>query len=67
MAEVAREFFIAEDSHYLWVRDEQRFMEVPSSTGDQPLSANERQELMRLRREMAELQKDNAFLGMPTA
>ncbi len=39
----------------------------PSRTGDEPLSANERQELMRLRREMAELQKDNAFLGMPTA
>ena len=67
MAEVANEFFIAEDSHYLWVCDERRRMEVPSSTGDEPLSAAERQELMRLRREMAELQKDNAFLGMPAA
>ncbi len=37
MAEVAKEFFIAEDSHYLWVRDEQRCMEVLSSTGDEPL------------------------------
>ena len=65
MAEVAREFSIAEDSLYLWVRDEQRRMEVPSSTGDEPLSAAERQELMRLRREMAELEKDNAFFGKP--
>ena len=55
MAEVANEFSIAEDSHYLWVRDEQRCMEVPSSTGDEPLSAAEHEELMRLRREMAEL------------
>ena len=29
VAEVANEFSIAEDSLYLWVRDEQRRMEVP--------------------------------------
>ncbi|MGC8465712.1 MAG: transposase, partial [Acidimicrobiales bacterium] len=47
VAEVAREFSIAEDSLYLWVRDERRRIEAASSTGDEPLSAAERQELMR--------------------
>lgn len=67
VAEVAKEFSIAEDSLYRWVRDERRRMEAAASTGDEPLSAAERQELMRLRREMAELQKDNAFLGKAAA
>ncbi len=67
MAEVAKEFSIAEDSLYRWVRDERRRMEAASSTGDEPLSAAERRELIALRREMAELQKDNAFLGKAAA
>ena len=67
MAEVATEFSIAEASQYLWVRDERRRMEAASSTGDEPLSTAECRELIALRREMAELRKDNAFLGMPAA
>ena len=67
VAEVAKEFSIAEDSPYLWVRDERRRMEAASSTGDGPLSAAEPRELIALRREMAELQKDNAFLGKAAA
>jgi transposase len=36
-------------------------------SGDEPLSPDERKELLRLRRELAELRKDNEFLGIPAA
>ena len=67
VAEVAREFPIAEDSLYLWVRDERRWMEVASSTGDGSLSAADHRELMHLQSEMAEPQKDNVLLGVSAA
>ena len=42
-------------------------MEATDSQSGVPLTAAERAELIRLRRELAELQKDNAFLGKAAA
>ncbi|WP_298347771.1 transposase [Ferrimicrobium sp.] len=65
--EVARELSVGEDSLYRWVRDERRRIEAAMSAGEEPLSPKEHQELMRLRRELEELRKDNAFLGKAAA
>jgi hypothetical protein len=46
-----------------WVRDERRRMETVAGTSDEPLSPAERSELLRLRRLVAEQEKDLAFLG----
>jgi transposase len=42
-------------------------MEALEGTSDEPLSAAERAELVRLRREVSELQKDHDFLKKPIA
>ena len=65
--EVARELSVGEDSLYRWVRDKRRRREAAMSAGEEPLSPKERQELMRLRRELEELCKDNAFSGKAAA
>ena len=65
--EVAQELSLVEHSLYKWVRDERRRLEAVSGTGDEPLTPAERAELIRLRRELSELQKDNAFLGKAAA
>jgi transposase len=67
VAEVARERSIGEDCPYRWVRDERRRLEAATMSGDEPLSPSERKELIRLRKELAELRKDNEFLGIPAA
>ena len=67
VAEVARELSIAQDSLYRWVRDERRRLDAASSSGEEPLTPAERKELLRLRRELAELRKDNEFLGKAAA
>ena len=67
VAEVARELSIAQDSLYCWVRDERRRLDAASSSGEEPLTPAERKELLRLRRELAELRKDNEFLGKAAA
>ena len=59
---VASELSVEENTLAKWVRDERRRMEALEGTSDEPLSAAERAELMRLRREVSELQKDQAFL-----
>ena len=52
---------------FRWVRDERRRMEALAGTSDEPLSASERAELMRLRRQVAEQEKDNEFLKKAAA
>lgn len=65
--EVAAELSILENSLSVWVRDERRRMEALNASSAEPLSAAERSELLRLRREVAEKDKDLAFLGKAAA
>ena len=67
VSEVARELAIGQDALYRWVRDERRRLEAASASGDLLLTPAERQELLRLRRELSELRKDNEFLGKVAA
>lgn len=70
VAEVARELSLNEASLGNWVRDERRRMAAASpAAGDDsaPLSAAERAELLRLRKLVAEQEKDLAFLGKAAA
>ena len=65
--EVASELSISQEALYRWVKDERIRLETASSVNEGPLSADERRELIKLRREMAELKKDNEFLGKAAA
>jgi transposase len=65
--EVASELSVHENTLSLWVRNERRRIEALEATSDVPLSAAERSELIRLRRELAEKDKDLAFLGKAAA
>jgi transposase len=65
--EVANELSINENSLSVWVRDERRRMEALEASANEPLSTAERAELLRLRREVAEKDKDLAFLGKAAA
>ena len=67
VTEVAREISVAENSLFRWVRDERRRLEALEGTSDEPLSAAERAELVRLRRQVAEQEKDNEFLKKAAA
>jgi transposase len=67
IAEVARELNVVEQSLGVWVRDERRRIEAVKGTEDEPLTAAERAELARLRRQVVELQRDNEFLGKASA
>jgi transposase len=67
IAQVAGELSVAEASLARWVRDERRRMETVAGTSDEPLSPAERSELLRLRRLVAEQEKDLAFLGKAAA
>jgi transposase len=67
IAEVARELNVGEQSLGTWVRDERRRIEASKGTELEPLTGAERAELLRLRRQVAELEKDNAFLGKASA
>ena len=63
VTEVAREISVSENSLFRWVRDERRRLgEALEGTSEAPLSAGERAELVRLRRQVAEQEKDNEFL-----
>ncbi|NNN19764.1 MAG: hypothetical protein HKL84_07925 [Acidimicrobiaceae bacterium] len=64
---VACELSIEESTLSRWVRDERRHMEATDIPSGLPLAPAERAELIRLRRELAELQKDKAFLGKAAA
>ena len=60
---MARELSVLENSLSKWVRDERRRMETVEGTSGEPRSSAERAELLRLRRQVAEQEKDLAFLG----
>src|SRR5487761_2086270 len=65
--DVASELSVLENSLSKWVRDERRRMETVQGSGGEPLSSAERAELLRLRRQVAEQDKDLAFLGKAAA
>ena len=67
IAEVARELSVHEVSLGNWVRDERRRIEATRGTELEPLSGAERAELARLRKQVAEQEKDLAFLGKASA
>jgi transposase-like protein len=67
VAEVAAELSVVDSVLARWVRDERRRVETVAGSSDEPLSAAERTELLRLRRQVAEQDKDLAFLGKAAA
>ena len=62
VAEVARELGIHESLLGTWVKDERRRIAAAEIHGEKPVDAAERAELQRLRRHVAERDKDIAFL-----
>jgi len=62
IAEVARDLGVNEGLLGRWVADERRRIEAAAAIGDEPLTAAERTELARLRKQVAEQEKDIAFL-----
>ena len=64
VAQVAKELGLGEQMLGRWVKDE-RARRAGEPTGE--LSIDERAELKRLRNEVAELRKDNEFLGKAAA
>jgi transposase len=67
IAEVARELGIDPGMLSVWVKDERRRIAAAQVDGEKPLETAERAELVRLRRQVAELEKDNAFLAKASA
>jgi transposase len=67
IAEVARELGIDAGMLSVWVKDERRRIAAAEVAGDTPLESADRAELLRLRRQVAELEKDNAFLVKASA
>jgi transposase len=67
VVEVAGELSVDKGSLARWVRDERRRVETVAGGSDEPLSPAERAELLRLRRQVAEQEKDLAFLGKAAA
>jgi transposase len=67
IAEVARELGLNDGLLSIWVKDERRRIAAAEVHGDTPLGAAERAELQRLRKQVAELEKDNAFLVKASA
>ena len=65
--EVAGELSVDKGSLARWVRDERRRLETVAGGAERPLSPAERAELSRLRRQVAEQEKDLAFLGKAAA
>ena len=65
--DVARELSVLENSLSKWVRDERRRIETVAGTSEEPLTPAERSELVRLRRQVSEQEKDLAFLGKAAA
>ncbi len=67
IAEVARELNLHEVSLGNWVRDERRRIEATRGTELEPLSGAERSELLALRKQVADQEKDLLFLGKAAA
>ena len=67
VADVARELGLNDGLLSIWVKDERRRIAAAEVHGEKPLDAAERAELLRLRRQVTELEKDNAFLVKASA
>ena len=67
VSEVARELTIGEVLLGRWVRDERARMEAAKGCELEPLSVAERAELLRLRKQVSEQEKDLLFLGKAAA
>jgi transposase len=67
IAEVSAELSVDKSSLARWVREERRRVETVAGGADEPLTALERTELVRLRRQVADMDKDLAFLGKAAA
>ena len=67
MATVARKLSLNEVNLGNWVRDESRRIQVVDGTDVEPLNGVERAELLRLRTQVEEQEKDQAFLGKAAA
>lgn len=67
IASVARELGLNESLLGSWVADERRRMEAATAQGQTPLTPAERDELTRLRKQVAEQEKDIAFLKKASA
>ncbi|MDS1115073.1 transposase [Gordonia westfalica] len=67
IAEVARDLGLNEGLLGRWVADERRRLEAATQSGHEPLSAAERDELSRLRRQVADQEKDIAVLKKASA
>ena len=62
IAEVARELGLNDGLLSTWVKEERRRLDAAAAHGEKPLDAAERAELLRLRRQVAEQEKDLQFL-----
>ena len=67
VAHVARELTVSELTLGLWVRDERARIEAAKGTELEPLTGVEQAELLRLRKQVYELSRDNEFLGKSAA
>ena len=67
IAEVSRELGIDAGMLSIWVKDERRRIVAAEVRQEKPLEVAERAELTRLRRQVAELEKDNTFLVKASA
>ncbi|MCK0093842.1 transposase [Rhodococcus sp. F64268] len=67
IAEVARELGLNESLLGEWVKVERRRIAAAEVQGEKPLDGDERAELLRLRRQVSELEKDNQFLVKASA
>lgn len=67
MREVANELSVLENSLSKWVRDERRRLDAVAGTSGKPLTPAERAELIQLRRQVTEQEKNLAFLGKAAA
>jgi len=67
IAEVARELGLTDGLLSKWVQAERRRIAAADADGVKPLNPDERAELAKLRRQVSELEKDNAFLVKASA
>ncbi len=67
IVEVARELSLREDTLGVWVRDERRRIDAAKGSAAEPLDGAERAELIRLRHQVAEQEKDVLFLKKAAA
>ncbi|WP_156959491.1 transposase [Nocardia sp. BMG51109] len=63
VAEVSRELGVHESLLGRWGKDERRGIAAAEVHGEKPVDAAEGAALLRLRRQVSELEKDNAFLS----